>query len=53
VLTELETPRLLLRPLRAEDLVPYAAMCSDPEVMRYIGDRGARRSALPGGPAGP
>jgi RimJ/RimL family protein N-acetyltransferase len=31
---------LRLRPFRAEDLDPYAAMCADPEVMRYVGDRG-------------
>lgn len=38
--TVLETPRLLLRPFRADDLDPYAALCADPEVMRYVGDRG-------------
>jgi RimJ/RimL family protein N-acetyltransferase len=38
-LTVLETPRLLLRPFRAEDLDPYAALCADPEVMRFVGDR--------------
>jgi RimJ/RimL family protein N-acetyltransferase len=38
--TSLETPRLRLRPFRAGDLEPYAAMCADPEVMRYVGDRG-------------
>ena len=36
----LETTRLLLRPFEAEDLDPYASMCADPEVMRYVGDRG-------------
>jgi RimJ/RimL family protein N-acetyltransferase len=41
LLTELETTRLLLRPLGAEDFHPYAEMCADPEVMRYVGDRGA------------
>jgi len=35
----LETERLLLRPLRQTDLDAYAAMCADPEVMRYLGDR--------------
>jgi RimJ/RimL family protein N-acetyltransferase len=30
---------LRLRPFRAEDLEPYAALCSDPEVMRYVGER--------------
>ena len=34
--TELETARLLLRPWRREDLGPYAHMCADPEVMRYM-----------------
>jgi RimJ/RimL family protein N-acetyltransferase len=40
-LTVLETERLRLRPFRAEDLDAYAALCADPEVMRYVGDRGA------------
>jgi RimJ/RimL family protein N-acetyltransferase len=35
----LETERLLLRPLRDDDIDAYAAMCADPEVMRYIGGR--------------
>jgi RimJ/RimL family protein N-acetyltransferase len=34
----LETDRLTLRMLRESDLDPYAEMCADPEVMRYIGD---------------
>ena len=34
--TELQTARLLLRPWRAEDLDPYARMCADPDVMRYM-----------------
>jgi len=34
----LSTERLLLRPFRDEDLDAYAAICSDPEVMRYLGD---------------
>lgn len=33
----METERLLLRRWQPEDLEPYAAICSDPEVMRYIG----------------
>jgi RimJ/RimL family protein N-acetyltransferase len=33
----IETPRLLLRPFRGEDLDAYAALCADMEVMRYIG----------------
>jgi RimJ/RimL family protein N-acetyltransferase len=36
----LETPRLLLRPLRSSDLDAYARMSADPEVMRYIGTGG-------------
>jgi RimJ/RimL family protein N-acetyltransferase len=32
-----ETARLVLRGWRDEDLDPYAALCADPEVMRYIG----------------
>jgi RimJ/RimL family protein N-acetyltransferase len=34
--TEIETSRLLLRPWRNEDLAPYARICADPEVMRYL-----------------
>jgi RimJ/RimL family protein N-acetyltransferase len=33
----LETERLRLRPFRNQDLDAYAAICADPEVMRYIG----------------
>ena len=36
----LTTDRLLLRPFRAEDIEAYAAFCADPEVMRFLGDRG-------------
>jgi RimJ/RimL family protein N-acetyltransferase len=39
LLTELETARLRLRDFRATDLDQYAALCADPEVMRYVGDR--------------
>ena len=35
----LETDRLLLRPFRDSDIDDYAAMCADPEVMRYLGAR--------------
>ena len=35
-MTEIETSRLLLRPWRNEDLAPYARICADPEVMRYL-----------------
>lgn len=34
----LETERLRLRQFRVEDLDAYAAMCADPEVMRFLGD---------------
>ena len=33
----LETPRLVLRELRADDFDNYARMCADAEVVRYIG----------------
>ncbi|SJZ34741.1 Protein N-acetyltransferase, RimJ/RimL family [Marinactinospora thermotolerans DSM 45154] len=34
----IETPRLLLRRWREEDVAPFAAINSDPQVMRWIGD---------------
>jgi RimJ/RimL family protein N-acetyltransferase len=34
----LMTDRLVLRRWQAEDVHPYAALCSDPDVMRWIGD---------------
>jgi RimJ/RimL family protein N-acetyltransferase len=37
-MTEIETERLLLRGWRAADLDALAALCADPEVMRFIGD---------------
>lgn len=33
----IQTPRLTLRPFTEADAAAYAAMCADPEVMRYIG----------------
>jgi RimJ/RimL family protein N-acetyltransferase len=33
----IETARLLLRDWRDEDLVPFNALCRDPDVMRYLG----------------
>lgn len=33
----LETTRLILRRWTAADVAPYARLCSDPEVMRWIG----------------
>jgi RimJ/RimL family protein N-acetyltransferase len=34
---EIETEKLLLRGWREENVEPYARLCADPEVMRYIG----------------
>ncbi|QIN81207.1 GNAT family N-acetyltransferase [Rubrobacter tropicus] len=36
-MVEIETDRLLLRGWREEDIEPYARICADPEVMRFIG----------------
>lgn len=36
------TGRLLLRRWRVEDIEPFAAMCSDPDVMRHIGSGSTR-----------
>lgn len=33
----IETERLSLRPYTLADYTPYAAMCSDPDVVRYVG----------------
>jgi RimJ/RimL family protein N-acetyltransferase len=38
----IETERLILRRWRDDDRTPFAAMCSDPDVMRYIGDGSTR-----------
>jgi RimJ/RimL family protein N-acetyltransferase len=38
----LETPRLILRRWREEDVAPMAAINADPEVMRWIRDGGVR-----------
>ncbi|HFQ4917098.1 TPA: GNAT family N-acetyltransferase, partial [Vibrio vulnificus] len=32
----METDRLVLRQWRDDDYQPYAALCSDPHVMRYF-----------------
>ncbi len=40
---QIKTARLLLRRWRNDDLKPYAQLCADPEVMRWIG-RGALRT---------
>lgn len=34
----LRTERLLLRRWHADDRAPFAALCADPEVMRFVGD---------------
>jgi RimJ/RimL family protein N-acetyltransferase len=39
----LETDRLVLRAWRDDDLDAYAALCADPEVMRYIGNGAPQR----------
>ena len=39
---EITTSRLMLRRWRSDDLEPFASMCSDPEVMRYIGSGDTR-----------
>ena len=36
----LETERLILRQWRADDFEPYARICADPEVMRYLNKEG-------------
>lgn len=41
-MTTLETPRLLLRRWRPDDVGPMAAVNADPEVMRWIGDGSVR-----------
>ena len=38
-MVSLRTERLILRPFREEDVEDYAAMCSDPEVMRFLGGK--------------
>ena len=34
----LETDRLILRMFREDDFEPYAKICADPDVMRYLGE---------------
>ena len=41
----INTDRLLLRRWREDDVEPFAAVCSDPEVMRYIGSGATRTCA--------
>lgn len=38
-MSEIETPRLVLRQWREHDLRRYAEICADPEVMRYLGGK--------------
>ena len=37
-MVDFETERLLLRGWRERDVEPYARLCADPEVMRFIGN---------------
>ncbi|MGW0553154.1 GNAT family N-acetyltransferase [Streptomyces sp. NPDC002926] len=41
-MTEIQTPRLLLRRWREDDLAPMAEINADPEVMQWIGDGSVR-----------
>lgn len=41
-MTEIQTPRLLLRRWRDDDLVPMAEINADPDVMQWIGDGSVR-----------
>jgi RimJ/RimL family protein N-acetyltransferase len=41
-MTEIQTPRLLLRRWSDDDLVPLSEIQADPEVMRRVGDGGPR-----------
>jgi RimJ/RimL family protein N-acetyltransferase len=40
----LETERLRLRGWRDDDVDPYAALCADPDVMRWLGANGATKT---------
>ena len=44
----IETERLLLRPLLASDLEPYAALMADPEVVRHLGGKPYTRDEAAG-----
>lgn len=41
----IDTERLLLRRWKGKDHAPFAAICGDPEVMRYIGNGSTRTAA--------
>jgi RimJ/RimL family protein N-acetyltransferase len=43
---QLETPRLLLRQWREDDFEPYAAICADEDVMRFLMSGGKSFSRL-------
>ena len=45
---QLETPRLLLRPLRLEDFEPWARFMDDEVATRFIGGRQLRATAWRG-----
>lgn len=34
----IETARIFLRPFYMDDIEPFAKICANPNVMRYIGD---------------
>ena len=37
MIMKIETNRLMLRPFNIKDIEPFAKICADPDVMRYIG----------------
>jgi RimJ/RimL family protein N-acetyltransferase len=41
---QLETERLILRQWKLADFEPYASICSDPEVMRFLGGKPLSRA---------
>ena len=38
LIPQLKTKRLILREFQPQDFKPYAQICSDTEIMRYIGN---------------
>jgi RimJ/RimL family protein N-acetyltransferase len=45
----IETERLRLRPWRDDDLDAYAALCADPEVMKFFGHNGETKTRAESG----
>jgi RimJ/RimL family protein N-acetyltransferase len=45
LMSVISTDRLVLRRWKQEDYAPFAAICADPEVMRYIGDGSIQTAA--------